>query len=145
MDPHAVTVGSKPVKKGRANKIPKAGSFIEEINRIKSIPKIMTSFDFLHESSFGGKKIPMVGLMNKLFAPKLKQIRLQDLKLKVRKVNNENDEENDGRKNEFYLYKNANEEDCITDAFDGTDNRFFLFPFSILYSLLFSFYVIRCL
>jgi hypothetical protein len=122
MDPHAVTVGSKPVKKGRANKIPKGGSFMEEINRIKMTPKIMTSFDFLDENFSRGKKIPMIGLMNKLFAPKLKQIKLQDVKLRVRRENNDND--NDGRKNDFYLYKNANEEDYVTDAFNGTYDCF---------------------
>ena len=75
----------------------------------------------------------MAGLMNKIFAPKLKQIKLQELKLKVRKENSEND---DGRKNEFYLYKSANEEDCVTDAFDGTDKApfFFLFRFIILFN-----------
>ena len=95
---------------------------MEEINRIKMTPKIMTSFDFLDENFSGGKKIPMIGLMNKLFAPKLKQIKLQDVKLRVRRENNDNG--NDGRKNDFYLYKNANEEDCVTDAFNGTYDCF---------------------
>ena len=121
MDPHSVTNGSKSLRKGRANNIPRGDSFLSEIQKIISV-KPLVSFDILDFQSnaitsstsnlnldleldyCSGKRIPLNNLINAMFRPQLKKLnrntRLNDVKLNNKgKENIKNDN--------FYLYGNA--------------------------------------
>ena len=134
MDPHSVTTGSKSLKKGRSNKIPRGTSFLSEIRNMISV-KPLTSFDVMdfHSNTTStsnselnselnlnfdycsGKKVPLNSLINAMFRPQLKKlnrdVRLNNLKLNNKRIENiKNDN--------FYLYGNANND--IDDDNRGT-------------------------
>ena len=124
MDPHSVTTGSKALKKGRSNKIPRGTSFLSEIGNIISV-KPLISFDIMDfhsnttsTSNFeldselnlnfdycSGKKIPLNNLINAMFRPQLKKLN-RDIRLNNLKVNNKRKE--NIKNDNFYLYGNAN-------------------------------------
>ena len=118
MDPHTVTLGSKPVKKGRTNKTPQIGTFIEELNKINSYNKVFNTSPF---SNYNGNKLfstmnniqilPSNGLINKLFLPYLKQIKRDELKTKTKKNSYDSSNCNEKRESGFFLYSDPNIEE----------------------------------
>ena len=159
MDPHSVTMGSKPLKKGRANKIPRGDSFLSEIGK-RSYEKSAVSFNILDliatststssstsSSSSSthlelnaelnyciGKRIPFNNLLNVMFRPQLKKlnrdIRLNNLALSnKRKENVKNDN--------FYLYGDANN-DVDDDNRGGREGEvnFILFVFYFIHMII---------
>ena len=130
MDPHAVTTGSKPVKKGRVNKVPKGGSFISELNKINDSQNNISSIDFLKLNVSGDRILPINGLLNKIFAPQLKQIKREEKKLKMISGGNEIGK---NRNNEFFLYRNFEQE----EKFSNLQGTFFLLYCFLKYKLFF--------
>ena len=126
MDPHTVTFGSKPVKKGRANKTPKTGSFIDEVNKINSKNVNLNSYTFLNDKNnnyndenndnntfFSALEniqiLPNNGLINKIFAPYLKQIKRDEMKRRKNELSSSNF--NNKRDSGFFLYRDVYNQD----------------------------------
>ena len=156
MDPHSVTMGSKPLKKGRANKIPKGDSFLSEIGK-RNYEKSAVSFNILDliatstsssasssssstdvelyaEVNYcSGKRIPLNNLIIGMFRPQLKKlnrdIRLNNLALSNKRIENI-------KTDNFYLYGDANN-DIDDDNRGGREGKF--------NSILFVFYIIHIL
>jgi len=93
LDPHEVTKGSKPVKKGRPYKVPPAdGPFSNTsiaaalasgdaarvqdcLQRIAMYGMATAPYEACDPYLFGGKTVPKTGLTNRLFAPALLKLR----------------------------------------------------------------------
>ena len=94
MDPYAVTLDSKPVKKGRSERIPRESknNFTDDVKKILQIPKnqkSMNTFDYMNnynntfkltEEDGEGNTVPYLGLINDFFKPYLKQIKRDEIK-----------------------------------------------------------------
>ena len=118
-----MTTGSKPVKKGRANKVPKGGSFISELNKINDNQNNIASIDFFRLNICGDRILPVNGLLHKIFAPQLKQIKREERKLKMTSSGNESGK---NRSKEFFLYRDSVEE----EKFSNLQGTVFLLLFS---------------
>ena len=126
LDPHEVTKGSRPVKKGRPYKIPPPSTpsiatalATGDDDTIRACMKNIGSFG-LPPAPFaaydpyilGGKPIPRAGLVNKFFAPILKQNRRETASLARSSGGGygaaeaaQEREASHGRNAEFFLYK----------------------------------------
>ena len=118
-----MTTGSKPVKRGRVNKVPKGGSFLSELNKINESQNNLSSLDFFKLNICGNKTLPINGLLNKIFAPQLKQIKREERKLKMMKSGNENGK---NRNNEFFLYRDSEQEEKFSNL-QGEEFLFYSF------------------
>ena len=155
MDPHSVTMGSKPLKKGRANRIPKGDSFLSEIGK-RNYEKSAASFnvlDLIAASSSSssssstadvelfaeviyccGKRIPLNNLINGMFRPQLKKLN-RDIRLNNLALSNKRKE--NIKTDNFYLYGDANN-DIDDDNRGGREGKFIFifFVFYIIYIMI---------
>lgn len=160
MDPHSVTSGSKPLKKGRANKIPKGDSFLSQIGK-RNYERSAVSFNILDliatstsnstssssssthlelnaELNYcSGKRIPFNNLLNVMFRPQLKKLN-RDIRRNNLALSNKRKE--NIKSDNFYLYGDANN-DVDDDNRGGREGELnsilFVFYFILFYFTLF--------
>ena len=137
MDPYAVTLDSKPVKKGRSERIPRESknNFTEDVKKVLQMSKnqkSMNTFDYMNnynntfkltEEDGEGNTVPYLGLINDFFKPYLKQLKRDEIKKSggrksIDSVNS--NERNDG----FFMYKNSNLEEENPFQSDNHEGNF---------------------